>query len=120
MEYAKVYLVNVGGEDCFAMIDKHVGTDVDATFISPQGILELTKGEAGTNFEEMAPYQAISMKSNVATSGYEDSGPLVIEIRRSAEWNIDCNSHLFRLASMHAREESGVIFGYMKDMYGME
>ena len=109
-----------GGKEWFARLANDMEVDMDVTLISPQGMLQLAKGETGIHVKEMAPYHSISMKLTVRTYGYEDSSPLAIELRQSAESIIDSDSHLFRLASMQVRTDGGVNFGYMKDIHDME
>jgi len=107
-----------GVQGCFAELDDN--NHVNAKFISPQGILQLAKGDEGNKIGEMSKDKAISMSFKIANNHYTPAyGPLTVVPQRG-DWPIGTHRDMFKLLSMQSRSDSGPYFDYIMRMLQKE
>lgn len=110
-----------GVEGRFAMLGNH--SEVNAKFISPQGMLELAHGGKENDIAEMSQDKAISMRfpmhNTHSRPEYPDYGPVKVVPQRGS-WPIDSHRQMFGLLRTQARIAGGPYFDYFLKMQEKE
>ena len=104
-----------GVKGCLAKLDNK---DVNAKFISPQGMLQLEKGGEGNKLGEMSRDKEISMSFKVVSRHRTERSLKVA--RCQGTWPIEEHREMFNLLSMQSRNDSGSYFDYIEKMIGKE
>ena len=109
-----------GVQGCFAMLGRN---EVNAKFISPQGMLELADGGEEKDIAKMSQDKAISMRFQMHITHSRPDCPdycPVRVVRNGGSWAIESHKEMFKILSVQSRTEGGDELDYLLKMQEKE